>query len=172
MLPQRPTREQLIDLAKSDPEAIADLVLMLWDRVEALEARVRELERNTTRLPTATAVVHLRRIAAASTRLPNPRACGTNPVGSLADKMGTSERLSTRPILRTASSNIVSAPGQVVRTAGRFLAKVPGHFMRRIASVGKCSNYPPFVSRSSSIARSAASARTVKRWSPPAFLVV
>jgi len=48
VLPQRPTREQLIALAKSDPEStIADLVLMLWDRVEALEARVRELERNS-----------------------------------------------------------------------------------------------------------------------------
>jgi len=45
--PERPTREQLIALAKSDPEAIADLVLMLWDRVAALEARVRELERNS-----------------------------------------------------------------------------------------------------------------------------
>ena len=58
MLPNRPTREPLIALAKSDPEAIADLVLMLWDRVEALEARVRELERNTTRLLAAIAVVH------------------------------------------------------------------------------------------------------------------
>lgn len=47
MASERPTREQLIALAKSDPEAIADLVLMLWDRVEALEARVRELERNS-----------------------------------------------------------------------------------------------------------------------------
>ena len=42
---ERPSREQLIALAKSDPEAIADLVLKLWDRVDALEARVRELER-------------------------------------------------------------------------------------------------------------------------------
>jgi len=44
---KRPTREQLIQLAKSDPEAIADLVLMLWDRVEALEAKVAQLERNS-----------------------------------------------------------------------------------------------------------------------------
>src|SRR6056297_2315384 len=44
---KRPTREQLIELAKSDPEAIADLVLMLWDRVEALEAKVAQLERNS-----------------------------------------------------------------------------------------------------------------------------
>jgi transposase len=44
---QRPTREQLIALAKSDPEAIADLVLMLWDRVEILEAKVASLERNS-----------------------------------------------------------------------------------------------------------------------------
>jgi len=43
----RPTREQLIQLAKSDPEAIADLVLALWDRVEALEAKVAQLERNS-----------------------------------------------------------------------------------------------------------------------------
>ena len=44
---ERPTREQLIALAKRDPEAIADLVLALWDRVEALETRVRQLERNS-----------------------------------------------------------------------------------------------------------------------------
>lgn len=44
---ERLTREQLIALAKSDPEAIADLVLKLWDRVEALEARVRESKRNS-----------------------------------------------------------------------------------------------------------------------------
>jgi hypothetical protein len=39
--------EALIALAKSDPEAIADLVLMLWDWIEALEARVWEIERNS-----------------------------------------------------------------------------------------------------------------------------
>lgn len=44
---ERPTREQLIELARTDPEAIADLVLMLWDRVEKLEAKVAELERNS-----------------------------------------------------------------------------------------------------------------------------
>lgn len=44
---ERPTRKQLIELAKRDPEAIADLVLMLWDRVEVLEAKVAELERNS-----------------------------------------------------------------------------------------------------------------------------
>ena len=43
----RPTREQLIALAKRDPEAIADLVLSLWIRVEALEAKVAELQRNS-----------------------------------------------------------------------------------------------------------------------------
>jgi len=47
---QRPTREELIALAKADPEAIADLVLQLLDRVEALEkleTRIAELERNS-----------------------------------------------------------------------------------------------------------------------------
>jgi len=47
MSESRPTREQLIDLAKSDPEAIADLVLLIWDRVIALEAKVAELQRNS-----------------------------------------------------------------------------------------------------------------------------
>ena len=44
MKKERPTREQLIELAKTDPEAIADLVLMLWDRVEKLEEIVTTLE--------------------------------------------------------------------------------------------------------------------------------
>ena len=44
---QRPTRDELIALAKADPEAIADLVLSLWDRIEALEKRIAELERNS-----------------------------------------------------------------------------------------------------------------------------
>lgn len=43
----RPTREQLIALAKRDPEAIADLVLSLWCRVEALEAKVAQLQANS-----------------------------------------------------------------------------------------------------------------------------
>ncbi len=44
---ERPTREQLIELCRTDPEAVADLVLALWDRVEALEARIASLESNS-----------------------------------------------------------------------------------------------------------------------------
>ena len=43
----RPTREQLIALAKEDPEAIADLVLALLDRIDALEQRIETLELNS-----------------------------------------------------------------------------------------------------------------------------
>jgi transposase len=43
----KPTREQLIALAKRDPKAIADLALSLWNRVEALAAKVAELQRNS-----------------------------------------------------------------------------------------------------------------------------
>lgn len=42
-----PSREALIELARKDPEAIADLVIALWARVEALEAKVAELEKNS-----------------------------------------------------------------------------------------------------------------------------
>ena len=44
---ERPTREELIELAKRDPEAIADLVLSLFDRLEKLEEEVAELKRNS-----------------------------------------------------------------------------------------------------------------------------
>lgn len=44
---QRPTRDELIALARANPEAIADLVLELWDRIEAFEKRIAELERNS-----------------------------------------------------------------------------------------------------------------------------
>ncbi len=47
MKPTRPTREQLIILAKQDPEAIADLVLALLDRIEQLESRIETLELNS-----------------------------------------------------------------------------------------------------------------------------
>lgn len=47
MPPERPTREQLIELAKSDPEKIADLVLALWDQVVELRERVSRLERDS-----------------------------------------------------------------------------------------------------------------------------
>jgi len=42
-----PTRDQLIELAKNDPEAIADLVIMLWGKVGKLEARIAVLESNS-----------------------------------------------------------------------------------------------------------------------------
>ena len=44
VIPNRPTREHLIELARTDPEAIADLVLMLWDQVVELQATVKRLE--------------------------------------------------------------------------------------------------------------------------------
>ena len=44
---RRPSREQLIELAKTDPEAIADLVLALLDRIEILEAKMAAMERNS-----------------------------------------------------------------------------------------------------------------------------
>lgn len=44
---KRPTREELIELARKDPEAIADLVLNLLDRIEKLEAEVAELKKNS-----------------------------------------------------------------------------------------------------------------------------
>lgn len=43
----RPNRDELVRLAREQPEVIADLVLALWDRVEALEAKVAELTRNS-----------------------------------------------------------------------------------------------------------------------------
>ena len=45
--PQRPSREQLLKLARENPEAIVDLVLMLWDRVDKLEAELAELKKNS-----------------------------------------------------------------------------------------------------------------------------
>ena len=44
---ESPTREKLIAMAKADPETIADLVLQLFDRIEALEKleiRITKLE--------------------------------------------------------------------------------------------------------------------------------
>ena len=44
---QRPTKQQLITLAKEDPETIADLVLSLFDRIDKLEERIATLELNS-----------------------------------------------------------------------------------------------------------------------------
>lgn len=43
----RPSRKELIALAKEDPGAIADRFLAQWERVEHLEKRIAELERNS-----------------------------------------------------------------------------------------------------------------------------
>ena len=42
-----PSRDELIRLAREQPEAVADLVIALWARVEALEAKVAELCKNS-----------------------------------------------------------------------------------------------------------------------------
>jgi transposase len=42
-----PSRDELIRLAKENPEAVADLIIALWARVEALEAKVAELSKNS-----------------------------------------------------------------------------------------------------------------------------
>ena len=44
---KRPDRDQLIQKAKEDPEAVVDILLALWDRCEMLEKRISELERNS-----------------------------------------------------------------------------------------------------------------------------
>ena len=44
---KRPTREQLIELARRDPEAIADSMLSLLDREEALMLKISQLELNS-----------------------------------------------------------------------------------------------------------------------------
>jgi hypothetical protein len=41
---QKYTREGLIQLCKTQPKAAADLILLLLDRIDKLEARVLELE--------------------------------------------------------------------------------------------------------------------------------
>lgn len=146
MLPERPTREQLIALARSDPGAVANLVLMLRDRVEALEAGVRELERNTTRSPAAAAVARLRRIAAAS-----PPSQTREPAGKIrshAVQADLSCRGNAQPVrYPTASANIVSVLGQAARTAGRFSVKATGRGMPRIVRGDRFSNFPSFALR-------------------------
>ena len=44
---KRPNREDLIQLARQQPEEVVDLLLSLWDRVVALEAKVAELTKNS-----------------------------------------------------------------------------------------------------------------------------
>ena len=44
---QRPPRDALLQLAKDNPEAIVELVLQLFDRIEELEAKVSALQKNS-----------------------------------------------------------------------------------------------------------------------------
>lgn len=44
---ERPSKESLLELAKQNPEAIVDLVLQLFDRIEELEAKVTSLQQNS-----------------------------------------------------------------------------------------------------------------------------
>ena len=44
---QRPSRDALLKLAKENPDAIVDLVLQLFDRIEELEAKVSALQKNS-----------------------------------------------------------------------------------------------------------------------------
>lgn len=164
---QRPPREALIALAKSDPGAIADLVLQSWDRVDALEARVRDLERNTTRLPIATAAGGCSPTGVASIRHPSRRASGRSPDTSPAGRTVMPARPCSNPTASTASSSIVSRPKTVAPSAGRFWGRTPANSMRRAASGAGSSSFPPYTSRSSSTARSAASAPPAPRRSPP-----
>jgi len=164
---QRPTREALIALAKSDPEAIADLVLQLWDRVDALEARVRDLARNTTRLPIATAAGRPPPTGAASIRRPSRRACGRSPDASPAGRTVMPARPCSNPIAPIVSSSIVSGPTPAAPSAGRFWGRAPANSMRSAASGARSSSFPPYASRSSSTARSAASAPPALRRQPP-----
>lgn len=43
----RPSREQLLELARTDPEKLVDLALQLWDRQIVLEAKIKSLELNS-----------------------------------------------------------------------------------------------------------------------------
>jgi transposase len=42
-----PSRDVLIQMARENPEAVADLIIALWARVDALEALVAELTKNS-----------------------------------------------------------------------------------------------------------------------------
>ena len=149
MTSNRPTREQIIELARTDPEAVAELVLMLWDQdvelqatVKRLELKVAELERITTRLPAAPAVNRPRRTKADLPIRRSQKVCGENQVKSRAvrkdivAKRFVSPRCPTGSLTiasmetpcapRVARSSVNARPGRllwiVIRvSAGRFL---------------------------------------------------
>jgi len=92
---QRPTRDELIALAKADPEAIADLVLALWDRVEALEKRIAELERNsrTSSKPPSTDKGNSTNQPKPTPKSPHPKASARNR----SEKRGARKDIPVRP---------------------------------------------------------------------------
>jgi len=135
---KRPTREQLIELAKTDPEAIADLVLMLWDRVEMLEARVAELERNSrsSSKPPSSDKGNF-------TNPPKPKSLRGRDANPAAKKV-TAVTPCAKPILPMRSSNTVLDKTLFVRDAAPGLAGLsPGPWNAANASADRSSSYPP-----------------------------
>ncbi len=49
-LPQKPSRESLVAMCRDEPEKAADLILMLWEKVETLARKVEEQDAKIARL--------------------------------------------------------------------------------------------------------------------------
>jgi hypothetical protein len=167
---ERRSREKLTTFDKSHRKVIADLVLRLWDRVEALEARVRELEPNPTRLPTATVVARLRRIAAVSTCHPSQRVCGRSPGASPVGRTVMPVKLCSQPTARIASTSNGSGPRSVARHAEQHSEGTPAHFTEKIVNAGRDLICQLFVLKSWSTAWCVRSLLSVPQRSPPPSL--